>query len=95
MGNGRVIGFVDFGRDEILDADGWVIPRQDLFLVQLDNGCSYAVRGSGTEPKIKFYLFGREDVPEPATLERVKEAVRKEVARLKEALESDGRERAR
>ena len=95
MGNGRVIDFVDYGRDEILDADGWVIPKQDLFLVQLDNGCSYAVRGSGTEPKIKFYLFGREDVPEPAALEPVKEAVRKEVARLKEALESDGRERAR
>ena len=95
MGGGRVIDIVDFGRDEILDADGWVIPKQDFFFVQLDNGCSYAVRGSGTEPKIKFYLFGHEDVPEPAALGRVKEAVRQEVARLKRELESDGHQRAR
>lgn len=95
MAGEQVIDFVDFGRDEILDADGCTIPKEDFFFVQLDNGYSYAVRGSGTESKIKFYVFGCEEVLEPGALNRVKKRVRREVEKLKEALESDGRERAR
>ena len=38
------------------DADGELIPSQDLYLVTLANGYSFAARGSGTEPKIKFYF---------------------------------------
>ena len=94
MAGRKVIDFVDFGRDEVRDADGCTIPKEDFFFIQLDNGYSYAVRGSGTEPKIKFYTFGCEEVPKPGALNRVKEGVRGEMAKLKEALESDGRERA-
>ncbi|MGA0164755.1 MAG: phospho-sugar mutase, partial [Bdellovibrionota bacterium] len=47
----------DFARDEIFDADGKGIPAEDFFFIHLSQGMSYAVRASGTEPKIKFYLF--------------------------------------
>ncbi|MFN9942795.1 MAG: hypothetical protein ACK56I_25350, partial [bacterium] len=31
-----------------------------MLFVDLADGRSFAVRPSGTEPKIKYYLFGRE-----------------------------------
>jgi phosphoglucomutase len=49
--------FTDFMVDELFDADGKKIPKQDFFFIELENGCKYAVRASGTEPKIKFYIF--------------------------------------
>lgn len=30
-----------------------------MLILDLDDGRSFAVRPSGTEPKIKFYLFGK------------------------------------
>ena len=50
FGDVRVTTFQDFGREKILDADGETIPAQDLYLVSLANGYSFAARGSGTEP---------------------------------------------
>ncbi len=35
-------------------------------------GIRFAARPSGTEPKIKFYLFARTDVPGPAHLAKAK-----------------------
>jgi phosphoglucomutase len=59
FGEHRVTNFHDFGRDTIKDADGCVIPKQDFYKLELSNGFSFAVRGSGTEPKIKFYFFAK------------------------------------
>ncbi len=56
LGN-AVVSFLDFGRDEIKDSDGDVIPKEDFYFFTLGNGMKVAVRGSGTEPKIKFYIF--------------------------------------
>ena len=50
------------------DADNEQIPAQDLYLVTLSNGYSFAARGSGTEPKMKFYLFASEPVASAADL---------------------------
>jgi phosphoglucomutase len=56
----RVEKRLDFATDEILDEDGKKIPNQDLQILYLEGGYSVAIRGSGTEPKIKFYLFAEE-----------------------------------
>lgn len=53
----KVVDFKDFGRDLIKDCDGDVIPKEDFYFFTLENGMKIAVRGSGTEPKIKFYIF--------------------------------------
>ncbi|HEY1792930.1 MAG TPA: phospho-sugar mutase [Opitutaceae bacterium] len=94
FGGVAVTGFRDFGTERILDADGDEIPRQDLYVVTLANGYRFAARGSGTEPKMKFYLFASDRVADASSLEGVKGAVRKELARLKAAIEVDAKARA-
>ncbi len=90
----RVVKFQDFGRETIHDADGDQIPAQDLYLVTLSNGYSFAARGSGTEPKMKFYLFAHEQVANAAELPAVKSRVRATLERLNRAIERDARARA-
>ncbi len=94
FGDVRVTQFQDFGREKILDADGEVIPSQDLYVVSLSNGFSFAARGSGTEPKMKFYLFATEKVATAAELPAVKSRVRATLERLNKLIEADARERA-
>ena len=89
-----VAKFEDFGRQNILDADGEAIPRQDLYVVTLANGYSYAGRGSGTEPKMKFYIFAQAKVAGAAELPAVKARVKDELARLKALIEADAKARA-
>ena len=89
-----VTKFQDFGREKILDADGEAIPSQDLYLVTLANGYSFAARGSGTEPKMKFYLFASEKVSRASDLADVKEKVRTTLAALNKTIEADAKARA-
>jgi phosphoglucomutase len=94
FGDVAVAKFQDFGRERIVDADGEVIPSQDLYLVTLANGYSFAARGSGTEPKMKFYLFANEQVANAAELPAVKTRVRATLDRLNQLIEADAKARA-
>jgi phosphoglucomutase len=94
FGDVAVTQFQDFGRETILDADGEEIPKQDLYVVSLANGYRFAARGSGTEPKMKFYLFASDKVAQAAELPGVKAAVQAELGRLKALIEADARSRA-
>jgi phosphoglucomutase len=94
FGQVHVTKFQDFGRQTICDADGDEIPKQDLYFVTLANGYSYAGRGSGTEPKMKFYIFARSTVSGAADLPAVKEQVRTELDRIKALIEADAKARA-
>ena len=94
FGDIAVSGFTDFGKDEIIDADGEKIPPQDFYFLELSNGYSFAVRGSGTEPKIKFYVFGRSDVLDPEDLIKVKAEAAVEMQRVLAAIDADARVRA-
>ncbi|MGC9451778.1 MAG: phospho-sugar mutase [Oceanipulchritudo sp.] len=90
----KVTGWKDFGTQTIQDADGKEIPKQDFYFLELDNGYSYAVRGSGTEPKIKFYFFACEEVVQPGDLEPAKTAALETLTTIKKAVEEDARSRA-
>ncbi len=94
MGGVEVTRMTDFGRDEIHDADGDRIPAQNFYFLELADGYSYAVRGSGTEPKIKFYLFARDEVTGDASLEDVKAATVRKIDALREAVEQVAASRA-
>jgi phosphoglucomutase len=94
FGEVSVSGFIDFGKDEIIDADGKRIPPQDFYFLELSNGYSFAVRGSGTEPKIKFYVFGRSDVTVPEELDQVKTNAAEVMQSMLAAIEADARKRA-
>ena len=60
----------------------------------LANGYTYAARGSGTEPKMKFYIFAQAKVAGAAESPAVKTAVKSELERLKGLIEADARARA-
>jgi len=94
FGDVQVSGFTDFGKDEIIDADGKKIPPQDFYFLELSNGYSFAVRGSGTEPKIKFYVFGRSDLTDPEAIDAVKAAAGETMQTMLKAIDTDARERA-
>lgn len=90
----KVARFTDFGRETVIDPDGKEIPKQDLYFLELENGYRYAVRGSGTEPKIKFYLFGNEPVENAEALGSTKVKTLANLERLKEAILEDAKARS-
>jgi phosphoglucomutase len=94
FGDVPVTRFQDFGRERIVDPDGELIPAQDLYVVTLGNGYSFAARGSGTEPKMKFYLFAQERVAAAADLPATKARVRATLDELSRRIEADARARA-
>ncbi|MEN9974188.1 MAG: hypothetical protein RLZZ282_194, partial [Verrucomicrobiota bacterium] len=48
-----VIRVRDFARQDLFDQEGDLLPKEKMLFVDLDDGRSFAVRPSGTEPKIK------------------------------------------
>ncbi|HWY52572.1 MAG TPA: phospho-sugar mutase [Chthoniobacterales bacterium] len=53
----KVVGVSDFEKQTIRDVEGDVIPKQKMSIFELEDKTRIAVRGSGTEPKIKYYIF--------------------------------------
>jgi phosphoglucomutase len=94
FGDVKVAKFQDYGREKIVDADGDTIPSQDLYFVTLSNGYKFAARGSGTEPKMKFYLFAQEKVGSAAELPAVKAKTKATLNGLIKLIEADARQRA-
>ncbi len=55
----RAAGITDFEKQTIRDVEGDVIPKQKMLIFELEDKTRIAVRGSGTEPKIKYYIFAQ------------------------------------
>ncbi len=89
-----VVKVQDFSQEEIFDEEGDRLPKTGMIMLFLADGRRLAIRPSGTEPKIKFYLFGS-GPPEPADLEVSKTEVGTAVEMLWRALESDAHSRMR
>jgi phosphoglucomutase len=51
----------DFTTNTYEDAEGDEVPKQGMLMVDMEDGNAFAVRPSGTEPKIKYYLFGNDE----------------------------------
>ena len=60
----QVSHFRDFLNGDHVDEEGDAIPKEKMVFVDLEDGRAFAVRPSGTEPKIKYYIYYR---PEPGT----------------------------
>ncbi len=50
----------NFFSGDNVDEEGDSIPAEKMVIVELEDGRKFAVRPSGTEPKIKYYLFGNQ-----------------------------------
>lgn len=57
----KVIKVIDFRNHSIKDSNDAIVVSQDFFILKLENGYNYAIRQSGTESKIKIYLFAYEN----------------------------------
>lgn len=89
-----VVGVRNFASDLIHDEEGIEVPKEKMLFVDLADGRSFAVRPSGTEPKIKYYLFGRQvpasDSPmSDAELQAAKQKVTQSLASLWSWIETD------
>ena len=82
----------DFAKQELFDQEGDVLPKEKMLFVDLADGRAFAVRPSGTEPKIKYYLFGKAAPGED--LAAAKATVRAGLASLWQWLEQDAAGRA-
>lgn len=67
----------NFAQEKYSDVDGKLIPPELMYIFHLDTGYRVAVRASGTEPKIKYYFFGRADVEDPEKLPQIKRELKK------------------
>lgn len=77
----------DFSTGTLLDAEGDPIPAEKMLFFDLADGRSFAVRPSGTEPKIKYYLFAHGE--KGTELNAAKEAVSAGINALWTAVEAD------
>ena len=77
-----------------VDEEGAAIPSLDFIELTLENDFSVAVRPSGTEPKIKYYLFGC-DNPAPNALAESKEKVEVQISEIGAWLVEDAHQRAK
>jgi phosphoglucomutase len=55
----KVVGVKDFAAGGIKDSEGATLPKEKMTMLELADARRIAVRPSGTEPKIKFYMFGK------------------------------------
>jgi phosphoglucomutase len=81
----------DFAKQDIFDQEGDLIPKEKMIFIDLADGRSFAVRPSGTEPKIKFYLFGK--AAPGGDLASAKQNVRNGLDSLWEWIEADAKTR--
>ncbi|MEP7072231.1 MAG: phospho-sugar mutase [Verrucomicrobiota bacterium] len=92
-----VSGVRDFEKETIHDVEGDVIPKEKMLIFELADKTRIAVRGSGTEPKIKYYLFGqRQPVSGKLSAEELQSAksdVGQRLTRLWDWLQADSARR--
>ncbi len=84
----------DFRKPGIVDEEGEAVSTEKMLFVDLADGRSFAVRPSGTEPKIKYYMFGRQTPAagqklSAAELAAAKEKVSASLASMWEKLRAD------
>jgi phosphoglucomutase len=96
----KVANIKNFETDEIRDVEGDLIPKTKMLMLELEDGTRIAVRPSGTEPKIKYYLFAhrqpqREKLFTGPDLDRIKAEVEKHLEDLWNWLCKDAESRLR
>lgn len=94
IGTSKVLSIRDFGSSTQKDLDGETLAPENFFIVELDNGYRVALRASGTEPKIKYYLFGHQFVSSQSQLETARLQVKTHLNELKKILTQDANARA-
>jgi phosphoglucomutase len=89
----QLIQVKNFETDTYRDADGDEIPKEKMLMFEFGDHTRIAVRASGTEPKIKYYLFAQRRPDEgkftAAELAGIKREVSEHLKRVWEWLRED------
>jgi phosphoglucomutase len=94
-----VIRIRNFATESFTDIEGDPIPKENMLILDLSDGRRVAIRPSGTEPKIKFYLFAKQ-APQPGEkfgieeLVKLKIEIRESLNRLWLCIKTDAAKRA-
>ncbi|MBP84745.1 MAG: phosphomannomutase [Verrucomicrobiales bacterium] len=88
----------DFANQDNVDEEGDPVPKEKMVFVDLADGRAFAVRPSGTEPKIKYYVYYRPKSAPAAVLSdeqlvAAKISAEASFGSLKEAIVTDMRSR--
>jgi phosphoglucomutase len=94
MDGAAVTSTVNFATEKIADVEGDQMPPEKMLMISLADGRRAAVRPSGTEPKIKFYLFAHRDPPPGSRfsgeqLQAARESVNSSLESLWSAIQAD------
>ncbi len=94
----KVTSVRNFEKGTIYDVEGDRIPKEKMLIFELADQTRVTVRGSGTEPKIKYYLFAQRRPSKsefsPEELAAIKPEVEKKLEALWECLQEDAKTRA-
>ncbi|HEY5892358.1 MAG TPA: phospho-sugar mutase [Chthoniobacterales bacterium] len=93
-----VVALKNFASETFTDSEGDTIPKEKMIIVELADGRRIAVRPSGTEPKIKYYLFAKVEPSAgkaftPEELAALKTKVADSLTSLWTAIEADSQKR--
>lgn len=94
----RVNEVRNYATTAFTDIEGDPIPKESMLIMELENNFRVAVRPSGTEPKIKYYVFAAR-LPVPGQkmdndeLARAKEEIPNAMAQLWQHLQEDANQR--
>jgi phosphoglucomutase len=93
----RVRHIQNFETDKIQDVEGDEIPKEKMSIFELEDRTRVAVRPSGTEPKIKYYLFAQRRPKtgkfDSAELSQIKKEVAEKLDQLWDSLQKDAQTR--
>jgi phosphoglucomutase len=94
----KVVSHINFAKDTIRDVEGDRIPPEAMLMITLADGRKIAVRPSGTEPKIKYYMFAARKPAEGSRfsttqLAEAKASVAAGLSSLWKALDADAKSR--
>ena len=94
----KVVSVQNFATDTLFDVEGDRIPAEAMLLITLADHRRIAVRPSGTEPKIKYYMFAAQKTIggksfTPGELAAIKPLVAASLDRLWQYLKADATER--
>jgi phosphoglucomutase len=98
IAGGKVISVLNYDTQDIRDSEGELLPKEAMIVFEVEGGWKVAVRPSGTEPKIKYYLYATEKPASgtftPDELTATKQRVAEGLEKLWQWLKADAAKRA-
>jgi phosphoglucomutase len=89
----KVVSVKDFAAGGMKDSEGEILPKEKMTMFELADARRIAVRPSGTEPKIKFYMFGKNASAALDTLREAKSSLAASLDRLWAWMQEDVKKR--